>query len=97
MKNEEIVSAISGKPVEEIKKQIEQNTELYDMSLKLNKVIAKCSLNNKDLMANICSQISMLIHMFPVEVKKQILESVALVELTGKSEELKEQIKKFQE
>lgn len=96
MNNEEIVSAISGKPVEEVKEQMERKKEISECSLKLYKAIAKCSTDDKDLMTNICSQLSMLIHMFPIEVKYQILSSVALVELTGKSDEIKEQIKKFQ-
>ena len=99
MKDEEIVSAIIGKPVEQIKKEMIGRKEMFEKERELILLIAKHSKNNEDVIANLKTTISTLLSPFDSskDIQLNILMHVIEMISSGKSKEISEQIKKFKE
>ena len=90
-----IFSMISGKTQEESEKIIEKNREFADKITDMIKYLGKTSKDNLDLINRVSVVISALIQVFPKEVRQFILDQVVAGSLSGKSDNLMDQIKKF--
>ena len=90
-----VFSMISGKTQEESEKIIEKNKEFAEKITDMLQYLGKISKNNLDLVNRITTVISTLLQPFPVEIRQLILNQITTVSLSGKSDDLMDQIKKF--
>jgi len=73
---------------------IDESTDLLDDASNLL-VKLEAHPNDKELIASIIAHIGTVIQPLPIEARLEILTKVALMSLTGESDRLLEQIKKF--
>lgn len=95
--DDQIVSAISGKSLADVKQSMCRHTEIFIATKKLLIIIGEKSVDDKDLRSNIGTLISVALHPFSIKVKFEIMNIVSSIVLTGKDDEIMDQIKKFKE
>ena len=97
MDNAQILSAITGKPVEDVRDDMNRLEKSNRMGFDFLQELKKASKNNIEYASLIQSHITMMIDEFTVETRALILMKVAKLSLTGKVEEADKLFKKFKQ
>lgn len=96
MTESQVLSAVTGKPIEKCQEMIDENKRLQEKTKELMMLVAD-SKDSKDMAAKICSVITMLLQPLPVHIRAGLLEMIASVSLTGLSDKAEEDLDKFKE
>ena len=95
MTNEQIVSAITGRTLEEIRNKIKEKTTLHKKFKDFIKELQRTSKSDKEFIVTLTSFIATMLYPLPKEIRLNILFLLTLHEEENMSDKIKKMIKKF--
>ena len=97
MTNNQIASAITGKPVSEVNKTWKEDEEIFRITKRLMLLIGKLSKSSHELKSHLATLMVMTVTALDIKDRKDIFNMAASISLTGKDIELHKEIQKFVE
>lgn len=91
------VSIVTGKPIEQVQKDLDRNKKSNDLLMELVEEIGKISKDDFELLINIQSIISTILYKLPKDIAIDALDNIKILFLDNRAEELKKILKTFKE
>lgn len=95
MSDDEVISAVSGKKLEEVEKSSKRCKKINELRNKLMEEIHNVATNDSELLTYIYANISTILVPLPKEARGIVLSLLLKHEAEGKSDELMKQINRF--